>query len=541
MLSRVRSSGSAAKTVAKMRLQTTSGVINLNFGTNSSNGGGSHRNNRGRNIINGSNSSRRFLSSESPTTVSFEKMETDKRYQPTTDVPESLLDKDVTSEFSIAGQFREGRAAYLDMSATTPVDPRVFDAMAPYMIGSYGNPHSKTHAFGWEAEAAVEIARAQVAALISGDPKADDDDDAVNGDNKTTKKKLRRKRGVDPKEIIFTSGATESNNLSIKGAAHFYKKRGKHIITTQTEHKCVLDSCRSLEMEGYDVTYLPVQQQTGRVDMDELKAALRDDTILISVMAVNNEIGTLQPLKEIGELCRSRKIVFHCDAAQMLGKMPIDVDEFKIDLMSMSSHKVYGPKGIGALYVRRRPRIRLEPIFSGGGQERGLRSGTLPHALCVGFGAACDLASTEHDFDKEWIEYLAEKLRKGIEDNIPEVVRNGDPEHNYPGCLNYSFAYVEGESLLMALKNIAVSSGSACTSASLEPSYVLRALGVDDELAHSSLRFGIGRFTTEDEVDFVLELLGKHVERLREMSPLWEMVQEGIDLKEIQWSQDEHH
>ena len=290
-------------------------------------------------------------------------------------------------------------------------------------------------------------------------------------------------------------------------------------------------------MEGYDVTYLPVQQGTGRVDMDELKAAVRDDTILISVMAVNNEIGTLQPLKEIGELCRSRKIVFHCDAAQMLGKMPIDVDEFKIDLMSMSSHKVYGPKGIGALYVRRRPRIRLEPIFSGGGQERGLRSGTLPHALCVGFGAACDIAAKEREFDQEWVEYLSEKLRKGIEDNIPEVVRNGDPEYNYPGCLNYSFAYVEGESLLMALKNIAVSSGSACTSASLEPSYVLRALGVDDELAHSSLRFGIGRFTTEEEVDFVLELLGKHVERLREMSPLWEMVQEGVDLKSIQWSQ----
>jgi len=529
MLSRVLPSGSAVKTVAKMRLQTTSSVINLGYGNNSR----SKRTNSG-SSTNSSTNSRRFLSSQSPTSVTFEKMETDKRYQPTGEVPESLLSNDATSEFSIVGQFREGRAAYLDMSATTPVDPRVFDAMAPYMMGSYGNPHSKTHAFGWEAEAAVEIARAQIAALISGDPS--DDTDADAGDNK----KKRRKRGVDPKEIIFTSGATESNNLSIKGAAHFYKKRGKHIITTQTEHKCVLDSCRSLEMEGYDVTYLPVQQQTGRVDMDELKAAVRDDTILLSVMAVNNEIGTLQPLKEIGELCRSRKIVFHCDAAQMLGKMPIDVDEFKIDLMSMSSHKVYGPKGIGALYVRRRPRIRLEPIFSGGGQERGLRSGTLPHALCVGFGAACELAAKETEFDKEWIEYLAEKLRKGIEENIPEVVRNGDPKHNYPGCLNYSFAYVEGESLLMALKNIAVSSGSACTSASLEPSYVLRALGVDDELAHSSLRFGIGRFTTEEEVDFVLELLSKHVVRLREMSPLWEMVQEGIDIKEIQWSQDEH-
>jgi cysteine desulfurase len=346
--------------------------------------------------------------------------------------------------------------------------------------------------------------------------------------------------GASAKEIIFTSGATESNNLSIKGAAHFYKKRGKHIITTQTEHKCVLDSCRSLEMEGYDITYLPVQRLTGRVDMDELKAAIREDTILVSVMAVNNEIGTLQPLQEIGELCRSNKIVFHCDAAQMVGKLPIDVDTLKIDLMSMSSHKIYGPKGIGGLYVRRRPRIRLEPLMSGGGQERGLRSGTLPHFLCVGFGAACELAQKEYDYDHEWIVQLSQKLQKGIEERIPVVTRNGDPEHNYPGCLNYSFAYVEGESLLMALKNIAVSSGSACTSASLEPSYVLRALGVDDELAHSSLRFGIGRFTSEEEVDFVLDLLEKHVERLREMSPLWEMVQEGIDIKTIQWSQDAH-
>jgi cysteine desulfurase len=295
-----------------------------------------------------------------------------------------------------------------------------------------------------------------------------------------------------------------------------------------------------LELEGYDVTYLPVQVATGRVDMDQLKAAIREDTIMVSVMAVNNEIGTLQPLKEIGELCRSKKILFHTDAAQMLGKLPIDVDELKIDLMSMSSHKVYGPKGIGALYVRRRPRVRLEPIFSGGGQERGLRSGTLPHMLCAGFGAACELAQKEHDHDHAWIEYLSKKLQTGIETRIPNTVRNGDIEHNYFGCLNYSFAYVEGESLLMALKNIAVSSGSACTSASLEPSYVLRALGVDDELAHSSLRFGIGRFTTEEEVDFVLELLETHVARLREMSPLWEMVQEGIDLKSIQWSQDAH-
>jgi cysteine desulfurase len=454
---------------------------------------------------------------QAPSSFAHDKMATDRRYQATTDIPESLL-KDVedmeNSPFSIRGQFREGRAAYLDMSSTTPMDPRVLDAMAPYMIGSYGNPHSRTHSFGWEAESAVETARQQVASLIGA---------------------------ADAKEIIFTSGATESNNLSIKGAAHFYKKRGKHIITTQTEHKCVLDSCRSLEMEGYDVTYLPVQAATGRVDMEQLKAAIREDTILVSVMAINNEIGTLQPLEEIGELCRSNKIVFHCDAAQMLGKLPIHVDKYKIDLMSLSSHKVYGPKGIGALYVRRRPRVRLEPLFSGGGQERGLRSGTLSSPLCVGFGAACEIAQKEYQHDHEWIVYLSEKLRRGIEERIPEVIRNGDPQHNYPGCLNYSFAYVEGESLLMALKNIAVSSGSACTSASLEPSYVLRALGVDDELAHSSIRFGIGRFTTEDEVDFVLELLEKHVARLREMSPLWEMVQEGIDLKEIQWTQDAHH
>ena len=390
-------------------------------------------------------------------------------------------------------------------------------------IGSFGNPHSRTHQYGWESEKAVEIAREQIASLIN----------------------------ASPKEIIFTSGATESNNLSIKGVAHFYgggsvdrqtgKRKKNHVITTQTEHKCVLDSCRSLEQEGYDVTYLPVSVATGRIDMQQLQDAIRDDTILVSVMAVNNEIGTRQPIEDIGKLCKEKKIFFHTDGAQMLGKMPIDVQEMNIDLMSMSGHKVYGPKGIGALYVRRRPRVRLEPIFSGGGQERGLRSGTLPHSLCVGMGAACELAQKEMKYDEEWITYLSNKLENGIKERIPEVIQNGDPEHRYVGCLNYSFAYVEGESLLMALKNIAVSSGSACTSASLEPSYVLRALGVDDELAHSSLRFGIGRFTSEEEVDFVLDLLEKHVHRLREMSPLWEMVQEGIDLKEIQWSQDAHH
>jgi cysteine desulfurase len=416
-------------------------------------------------------------------------------------------------DFNIRNQFREGRAAYLDMSSTTPLDPRVFDKMAPFMVGSYGNPHSRTHQFGWESEQAVETAREQVASLI----------------------------GASPKEIVFTSGATESNNLTIKGVARFYGKNGKkHLITTQTEHKCVLDSCRALEQEGFDVTYLPVEEATGRINMKLLESAMREDTILVSVMAVNNEIGTRQPMEEIGDLCRSKKIFFHTDGAQMVGKMKVDVNEMKIDLMSISGHKIYGPKGIGALYVRRRPRVRLEPIFSGGGQERGLRSGTLPHSLCVGMGAACELAQNEMAYDEEWIAYLSNKLESGIKERIPNVIQNGDPLHRYIGCLNYSFAYVEGESLLMALKNIAVSSGSACTSASLEPSYVLRALGVDDELAHSSLRFGIGRFSTEEEVDFVLDLLETHVARLREMSPLWEMVQEGIDLKEIKWTQDAH-
>jgi cysteine desulfurase len=434
--------------------------------------------------------------------------------------PAATLSTPSSSSFSIRDSFRSGRASYLDGSATTPIDPRVLDVMCGYMTnGMFGNPHSRTHSYGWDSERAVEHARSQVAALIHAD---------------------------SPKEVIFTSGATESNNLAIKGAAHFYGDPNtpkKHIITTQTEHKCVLDSCRFLEQEGYDITYLPVEHVTGRVDMDHLKHVIRpNETILVSIMAVNNEIGTLQPLAEIGRLCKQNKIIFHCDAAQMLGKLPIHVNELGIDLMSLSSHKIYGPKGIGALYVRRsKPRVRLEPIFSGGGQERGLRSGTLPHSLCAGFGAACEIAQQEMSHDHAWISHLSNKLQHGIESTIPMVVRNGDAEHNYAGCLNYSFAYVEGESLLMALKNIAVSSGSACTSASLEPSYVLRALGVDDELAHSSIRFGIGRFTTEEEIDFVLELLQHHVSRLREMSPLWEMVQEGIDLKTIQWTQDAHH
>jgi len=395
------------------------------------------------------------------------------------------------------------------------MDPRVLDAMMPHMISSYGNPHSRTHEYGWDAEKSVEHAREQVANLIN----------------------------ASAKEIIFTSGATEANNIAVKGVPHFYKSKKKHVITSQTEHKCVLDSCRSLEQEGFDVTYLPVQKSTGLINMQDLKDAIRPgDTSLVSIMAVNNEIGTLQPMREIGELCRANKVFFHCDAAQMLGKMPIDVDEMKIDLMSMSGHKVYGPKGVGALYVRRRPRVRIEPLFSGGGQERGLRSGTLPHVLCVGLGAACELAQTEMEVDKEWITFLSDRLRTGIEERIPHVTFNGAPEkdQHYLGCMNYSFAYVEGESLLMSLKNIAVSSGSACTSASLEPSYVLRAIGLGDDLAHSSLRFGIGRFTSVEEVDFVLDLLEEHVGRLREMSPLWEMVQEGIDLESIQWTQDAH-
>lgn len=342
------------------------------------------------------------------------------------------------------------------------------------------------------------------------------------------------------KEIIFTSGATESNNVAIKGVAHFYKDRKKHVITTQTEHKCVLDSCRSLELEGFKVTYLPVQKN-GLVDLNVLKSAITTDTVLVSIMGVNNEIGVVQPMKEIGKMCRENKVFFHTDIAQMVGKLPVDVNEMNIDLASISSHKIYGPKGIGALYIRRRPRVRLEPLMSGGGQERGLRSGTLPHFLCAGLGEACRLAKEELDNDSQWVNYLSKRLCDGITTNIPEVILNGDAKARYPGCINYSFAFVEGESLLMALKNIAVSSGSACTSASLEPSYVLRAIGVGEDLAHTSIRFGIGRFTTEEEIDFAVDLLKKHVTRLREMSPLWELVQEGVDLNTIQWTQDAHH
>lgn len=401
------------------------------------------------------------------------------------------------------------RPIYLDMQSTTPVDPRVTDAMLPHLTSKYGNAHSRTHAHGWEAERAAEDARAEIAALV----------------------------GANPKEIIFTSGATESNNMAIKGVASFYKSKKRHVITTQTEHKCVLDSCRWLQQRGFDVTYLPVQKD-GLVSAEAVKGAIRDDTGLVSVMAVNNEIGVVQPLKKIADVCRERGVFFHTDAAQMAGKIPIDVADLGIDLMSLSAHKLYGPKGVGALYVRRRPRVRLEPLMSGGGQERGLRSGTLPTALAVGFGAAARVARLEMSYDAARVRALGDRLLQGVLARVPDVVLNGSREQRYPGNVNLSFAYVEGESLLMALKDVAVSSGSACTSASLEPSYVLRALGVDDDMAHTSIRFGIGRFTTEREVDYAVELAVKHVGRLRDMSPLWEMKQEGVDIKSINWTQE---
>lgn len=403
-----------------------------------------------------------------------------------------------------------GTPLYLDMQATTPMDPRVVDAMLPYMTDHFGNPHSRTHLYGWESDEAVEVARKQVATLI----------------------------GADPKEIIFTSGATESNNLAIKGVASFYAGKKKHIITTQTEHKCVLDSCRWLQQRGWEVTYLPVQQD-GLVDMKVLEAAIRPDTALVSIMTVNNEIGAIQPIAEIGALCRSRGVFLHTDAAQAVGKVPINVNDLKVDLMSISGHKLYGPKGVGALYVRRRPRVRLEAQMSGGGQERGLRSGTVATPLAVGLGVACEVAGREMAVDTAHIKKLEARLHQGLKGALQGVQLNGpaDLEHRYPGNVNLSFAYVEGESLIMGLKELAVSSGSACTSASLEPSYVLRALGVEEDMAHTSIRYGIGRFTTEAEVDRAVSMTVAHVNKLREMSPLWEMVQEGIDIKTIQWSQ----
>jgi cysteine desulfurase len=381
---------------------------------------------------------------------------------------------------------------YLDYQSTTPTDPRVVEKMLPYFTEKFGNPHSRSHAFGWGAEEATEIAREQVAELIN----------------------------ANAKEIIFTSGATESNNLAIKGVAHFNKDNKNHVITIATEHKCVLDSCRVLETEGFKVTFLPVKPN-GLVDLEVLKNAITDKTCLISVMAVHNEIGVIQPIKEIGKICREYGVYFHTDAAQAFGKMPLDVDEMNIDLMSISGHKIYGPKGIGALY--------------GGGQERNRRSGTLPTPLVVGLGEAARIAKLDMKKDKAHIEKLSNKLYHAITDNIADIYLNGDKEQRIYGNMNLSFAYIEGESLIMALKDLAVSSGSACTSASLEPSYVLHALGVTDDLAHTSIRFGIGRFTTEAEIDHAIKIINQAVEKLRELSPLWEMAQEGVDLQSIKW------
>ena len=395
---------------------------------------------------------------------------------------------------------------YLDYAATTPVDKRVAEKMIPYLTETFGNPASSSHAFGWAAEEAVEKARADIAALIN----------------------------ADAKEIVFTSGATESDNLAIKGAAHFYQSKGKHLITVKTEHKAVLDTMRELERQGFEVTYLGVKEN-GLIDLEELKAAIRDDTILISVMWVNNEIGVVQDIPAIGEICRERKIIFHVDAAQACGKVPVDVEAAKIDLLSMSGHKVYGPKGIGALYVRRKPRVRLEAQMHGGGHERGFRSGTLPTHQIVGMGEAFRIAKEELEQDMAHYRKLRDIFLKGIE-GIEEVYINGDLEHRAPNNLNVSFNFVEGESLIMAVKELAVSSGSACTSASLEPSYVLRALGRNDELAHSSLRITFGRMTTEEEVRFAAELIKSKIGKLRELSPLWEMFKDGIDLNSIEWA-----
>ncbi|AMG03839.1 IscS subfamily cysteine desulfurase [Vibrio mimicus] len=399
---------------------------------------------------------------------------------------------------------------YLDYSATCPVDPRVAEKMVQYMTmdGTFGNPASRSHRYGWQAEEAVDTAREQIAALLN----------------------------ADPREIVFTSGATESDNLAIKGVAHFYNKQGKHIITSKTEHKAVLDTMRQLEREGFEVTYLD-PESNGLIDLAKLEAAMRDDTILVSIMHVNNEIGVIQDIAAIGELCRSRKVVFHVDAAQSAGKVAIDVQELKVDLISLSAHKIYGPKGIGALYVRRKPRIRLEAQMHGGGHERGFRSGTLPTHQIVGMGEAFRIAKEEMQKDYEHALALRERLLAGIKD-MEAVTINGDLEQRVPHNLNVSFAFVEGESLLMALKDLAVSSGSACTSASLEPSYVLRALGLNDELAHSSIRFSFGRFTTEADIDYAIELIRVAVDKLRDMSPLWDMYKEGVDLNTVEWA---HH
>jgi cysteine desulfurase len=395
---------------------------------------------------------------------------------------------------------------YLDYSATTPVDPRVAQKMIPYLTEHFGNPASRSHSFGWDAEKAVEEAREHVAVLVN----------------------------ADAKEIVWTSGATESINLALKGAAHFYKDKGRHLVTVRTEHKATLDTMRELEREGFEVTYLDVGQD-GLLDLAKLEAALRPDTTVVSVMAVNNEIGVIQDVAAIGEMCRARGIIFHVDAAQATGKIPLDLAKLKVDLMSFSAHKTYGPKGVGALYVRRKPRVRIEAQMHGGGHERGMRSGTLPTHQIVGMGEAFRLAKVEMATENERIRMLRDRLWKGLSE-IEEVYLNGDLHHRVPHNLNVSFNFVEGESLIMAIKDVAVSSGSACTSASLEPSYVLRALGRSDELAHSSIRFTVGRFTTEEEIDYTVDLIKRKVAKLRELSPLWEMHKEGVDLSTVQWA-----
>jgi cysteine desulfurase len=397
---------------------------------------------------------------------------------------------------------------YMDYHATTPVDPRVVEAMLPYFTEKFGNAASRNHPFGWEAEETVEKARKQVADLI----------------------------GASAKEIVFTSGATESDNLAIKGVAEMYREKGNHIITCVTEHKAVIDTCKRLEKDGYRVTYLPVQKD-GRISLDELRAAITDKTILVTIMAANNEIGVIQPIAEIGAIAKEKGILFHTDAVQIVGKVPFNVNELGVHMASLSAHKMYGPKGVGALYVRRRnPRVLLSPIIDGGGHERGFRSGTLAVQQIVGLGVACDIARVEMPTESARLLKLREKLRRGIQDQLSDVYLNGHPTERLPGNLNLSFAYVEGEGLMMGIKDIAVSSGSACTSASLEPSYILKALGVGDELAHSSIRFGLGRFTTEEEVDFTTEAVVREVTRLREMSPLYEMAKAGVDLKSVTWA-----
>ena len=396
---------------------------------------------------------------------------------------------------------------YLDYQATTPVDKRVIDKMLPYFGEIYGNPHSRNHSFGWEAEQAVEVARENVANII----------------------------GANPKEIIFTSGATESNNLAIKGLADFYGDKKNHIITCVTEHKCVLESCRLLSEKGFEVTYLQVNKD-GLIDLEDLESKINEKTLLVSIMGVHNEIGVIQPLKEIGDICRKNSVFFHTDCAQAIGKIKINVDEMNIDLLSISGHKIYAPKGVGALYVRRKPRVRISAMMSGGGQERGMRSGTLSPALCVGLGEACKICADEIDEESKRITKLKNILLEGIQGECDDIFINGSETDRVPGNINLSFAYVEGESLMMGIKNLAVSSGSACTSASLEPSYVLKALGVSEELAHTSLRIGIGRYTSEKDVRDAVKVIVNEVKRLRSLSPLWEMAQEGVDISKIKWA-----